>query len=777
MRIVRFILFLFLAVASLNSLLAIPQSLNNFRFPFFFLGIFIMFEIFFRYKIFRKNPTVKIKENDCKNLLESFTIKALDLYFHSFSLERIIKDKSVKFMLEKCEIEKKDLKSISLSKDEIVKKAFDLAARMHAAYVLPVDVFAAYLLLCEDQTKLLFSKKLKENDILNILYWSRKIHEDQEIFKNSSVNFWGEGMAESWVYGWTIETKKYAVDLTGDLMKRRINIFDRTNEYQRLIEALSLNKSVLFVGEPGSGKKALLSKLLVESFSENLKGNLYHQRIFQLMIDAFLAGAQNQGELEQRLGSVVGELSHSGNIIIFIQDFENILGASSFQIDLSGALMPYIEKGIVRFVATTTNGAYKKFIESRHELLSSFEVVNIEEPDFINGLLMLFNSAILIENEIDVSLSYRAIVSSLENAGKYSRDQVLPGSAITLLSDTANAARISGKKIVDEQNIIDQISRKVSVSIGEPNKAEKELLLNLENDIHRRVIDQNEAVSAVSEAMRRLRSGINKNNKPISFLFLGPTGVGKTETAKALTQSYFGDENKMIRLDMSEYATEEGARRLLGSMPGEEEQPGELTDKIYDNPYSLVLLDEFEKANPKILDLFLQVFDDGRLTDNKGKTVSFENSIIIATSNAGSEFIREEVAKSVEINKDFKTKLFEQLQTKGIFKPELLNRFDDIIVFKPLGESEIKQIVELLLKKLEEKMKKKDITVSFSEDVIDKVAKEGFDEQFGARPIQRFIQDNIEDLFAKQLLEDKIKRGDRLNLTVQDNKITISPSV
>jgi ATP-dependent Clp protease ATP-binding subunit ClpC len=337
---------------------------------------------------------------------------------------------------------------------------------------------------------------------------------------------------------------------------------------------------------------------------------------------------------------------------------------------------------------------------------------------------------------------------------------------VTLLDDTANADKIYGKQMVEEEDILNQIEKKIKVAVGEPKQAERTLLLNLEKEIHKRVVGQETAVFAISEAIRRLRTGLSTSGKPISFLFLGPTGIGKTETAKALADVYFGQSARMIRLDMSEFVGEEGIKRLLGSGPGEGDEKGQLTETIYDNPNSLVLLDEFEKADPQILDLFLQVLDDGRLTDNKGKTVSFENCIIIATSNAASEYIREEVENGITVDKAFQQGLVDFLERKGMFKPELLNRFDDIITFKPLTQVEITEIVKLMLISVSKELTAKDITVYFDETIIAKIVSEGFDKDFGARPLRRFIQDKIEDTIAQQILKDEIKRGDKIQVSV-----------
>jgi ATP-dependent Clp protease ATP-binding subunit ClpC len=400
--------------------------------------------------------------------------------------------------------------------------------------------------------------------------------------------------------------------------------------------------------------------------------------------------------------------------------------------------------------------------------LESFAVVEFDQPRDDVVLEMLFRKALYIESKDKVDITYNAVVSAFEYADKYSKERALPGSAVNLLDDTAAAVAMSDKKIVEEEDILGQVEKKIKVAVGEPKTLEKQLLLNLETEIHKRIIGQNEAVSAISEGIRRIRTGLNESKKPISFLFLGPTGVGKTETARVLSNVYFGQE-QLIRLDMSEYAGEEGIKRLLGSGPGEGDEKGQLTEAIFDNPYSLVLLDEFEKADNKILDLFLQVFDEGRLTDNKGKTVSFVDSIIIATSNAGSEFIREQVGKGVAVDKTFQKSLLEYLQTQRIFKPELLNRFDGVIVFKPLEMEQIVQIINLSLQDFAKKLSQKDIKLTFDQKVIAKIAREGFDKEFGARPLERYIQNYIEDAMAQKILADEISRGDLVSVSVDSS--------
>lgn len=706
---------------------------NLTQFSFSVLGILVIFFIF--------KPKIKwIDSVAGKSTLE--IIKGL------------LPRQDILFLLKKAEISRSEIQLIDISREILFKNAGGDS---------PLDIFKSYLLLTEEKTKLMFGKKLKAPDLESITQWSKSVFPQSS--KPFRVGFWGEGIGESWVSGWTLETSKYMVDITSDAVNKKPMVFGRDEEYKEVVEALSSNKSCLLVGEPGSGRESLVKALAYDSFMGNLKGNLRHQRFFHLLVDALLAGAQNQGDLDERLRNVITEISHSGNVIIFVPSFENILGASSFNTDLSGALTPYIEKGVIRMLGNVTPASYKRFIESKHTLSSVFEVVKFAEPNKEVLMEMLLKKSPEIERKSNVEISYRAVVAAGNFANKYLQGRVVPGAAVALLEDVAVAVSMKDKEIVEEQDVINKVEEKTKIAVGQPKEKEKKLLLHMEEELHKRIIGQNEAIFEVSESLRRLRAGLGNSKKPISFLFLGPTGVGKTETAKALSDIYYGGEDNMIRLDMSEYSTEDSVNRFLGGTP---DSKG-LTDKVCENPYSLILLDEFEKSSVKIFDLFLQVLDDGRLTDNSGKTVSFVDTIIIATSNAASEYIREEVTRGTVIDKKFQRNLLEHLQQKGIFRPEFLNRFDGVIVFKPLDKEEMVLVVKLMLNSLSKKLVEKDVTANFDEKAIGKIIQDGFDQEFGARPLKRFIQDNIEDLLAQKMLKEEIKRGDKVNFSVDSS--------
>lgn len=765
-----------LAFALLCLLLFSDFRIGSFpKFPLFFLGLFVMSEIFYHFHIARIIPVKKVAENKDDAKL-SCTKRALELYLKSpttsYMMHTLFRDISMRYFLARLGIQKDGIKDFSVKKEEVLMTAKEIALRTGAVYITRLDLLCAYLLLTENSTKLLFGKEIKPEELVTLVKLCRKIFEDNEYPHDHSIHFDGEGFGEGLVTGWTPLTKQFTIDWTAEALYKKRYLMGRDKEYRETIEALTKKKenNVLLIGEPGVGKDSLLVALVHDSFKGILPEGLNHKRILELMTSNLLAGANDQGELSARLTAIIDEVSHAGEVILYIPEFQHVLGSADLHLDISGSILPYLRDGRLPIIGTLSPGNYKIYLE-KNPLAQEFTLITIEPPERDVLLGMLIDKAVQIEQEYGCIISFKAIEAAVKHAHVYLPDEALPGSGVKLLSDAVNMAVDKKGKgtLVEAADISLAVEQKTHIPVGVPKAEEKDLLLHLEDRLHGRVIDQVAAITAIAEAMRRVRSGVVATERPISFLFLGPTGVGKTETAKALSDIYFRGESHIIRLDMSEYADNDGIKRLLGALPGQGDERGELTDKIHDNPYSLVLLDEFEKANPQILDLFLQVFEDGRLTDNKGRTVSFDNAIIIATSNAASEYIREQVAAGKTVDKEFHQALLEHLQTKHLFKPELLNRFDEVITFTPLGPAEIGQITTMLLQKIMTTMKDQDISLSFSDEVIAKIAKEGFDPQFGARPLRRYIQDNIEDLIARLKLEDKLQRGNGVRAVVESS--------
>lgn len=755
------------------------ESGNVPRVEIFLVNLFIIFEIFFRFKICRFEPEITAGKNSGKDPLESFSLDALIVCLDSVSTREIVyklcKYPQIKYFMNKTAMTRDDLKDINLAKEALFSSALEVAKTFQGKFVTVLDLFIAILMLSENDTKLLFAKQLKFEDLGNLLPKIRSEFDSEENPKKIRFHISGGGVGEFLITGWTPETKKYTRNYTYAALQNKALITGREKEFKTLLEGLirAENNNVLIVGNPGSGRENLVKAFAWHSFSDNIGSVLNGRTVLELMPGAFMAGAGNRNELESRLLTIIEEISHSGNVVLYIPEFQNLLGATSYNLEISGALMPHLQSGKLPIIATISKASYKTFLE-RNPIKEVFTLVEMTDADLNTAIKMVMDKVIEIEGKNKVIISYKAIASAVELAERYIHDMSLPGSAVSLLVSVSNKVALSNEpffagtkhKMVKAEHVVKYVEEIAHVVISMPDKKEIELLLHLENKLHERVIAQHDAVVSLAEALRRVRSGISVSSKPVSFLFLGPTGVGKTETAKALCDLYYGGESKMLRFDMSEYNDEVGLLRLLGAPPGKGDERGEMTDKIRENPSSLVLLDEFEKAHPKVHDLFLQVLDDGRLTGNKGETVSFRNALIIATSNAGSEFIREEIEKGGSVDKKFKVKLLAYLQENKIFKPELMNRFDDVIVFKPLARAEIKLVIDLMLKNLISDMAKQDIHVKFDEAVVSKIALEGYDAQFGARPLRRYIQSNIEDLLARGKLNSEIIRGKTVNFIV-----------
>lgn len=723
--------------------------------------IYLVNEIFIYFKVDRMFPLEQISKNG-GNIEKSVLFKSRNIfttYKKSIQIVQLLmREHDVAFLFSK--IAAAYTPSVDVEKTQLLSKAFDVAKQAGGDYVTSADMVVAYLLLTEDSSKFLLSQELTEKDILEILLWTREVfREDRE--KHFIMHFTGYGVFDFFIYGWDTLVKEYSYDITYSVIsKHAAPIVGRTAEFKQMVGALSKNNSnnVILIGEPGVGKSSLVRRLALESYRDS-QFVLSHRKVYELLADRLLAGVQSSGDLEARLALLLSELEHSGNIIIFIQNIENIFGGGGFGFDMSGVLFQYLKNGRIQIIGTTTPAFYKQILEKKTSIINMFERIRLEEPERESVFKMIAAHADIIEEEYKVTISYKAIHESIELSSTYLPDMYLPGKAINLLSDAASQVRISGKTEVTKGDVTQIIEGKTHIVLEKPTADEKKALLSLEDEMHKRVIGQAEAIDAVAKSIRRLRSGFSQHNRPISvFLFLGPTGVGKTETAKALAATYFGDENAMIRLDMSEYQTQNEVERLLGGLPGGETMASSLPEAVRLHPFSLLLLDEFEKAHPHILDIFLQVFEDGRLTDNQGRTVSFKNTIIIATSNAGSEMIRQMVRQKTQEG-ELKNILVESLLESGQFKPELLNRFDDVIVFKPLTTVEAGEIASLLLSHSLKSLEDDQIYLTFDATIVQKVVRESFDEEAGARNMRRYIGSRVEDYISKLILEDKLPRG------------------
>ncbi len=608
---------------------------------------------------------------------------------------------------------------------------------------------------------------------------------------------------------------------------------DEVETVIEILSRRTKNNPVL-VGEPGVGKTAIVEGLAQRIIQKDVPENLQDKRVVALDVGSVVAGTKYRGEFEDRFKKIIDEITkNSDQLIIFIDEIHTLVGAGGSEgaVDASNMIKPALARGDLHLIGATTLDEYRKYIEKDAALERRFQIVLIKEPSVEETIEILNGLKDRYEAHHRVKIDKQAIVAAAELSDRYVQSRYLPDKAIDLIDqaaamvrlrfttkpreirdldkklaklkrelESASSARDYGKaeefkrqikKLETEKNkaledwnrqkgsdtpvvTVDNIATIVSKLTGIPVKQltqeEKDKLLKLEKVMHERIVGQDEAVTAVAEAIRRARAGLKDPNRPIgSFLFLGPTGVGKTELAKTLAEVLFGSEDHMIRIDMSEFMEKHTVSRLIGSPPGYVgyEEGGKLTEAVRRQPYAVILLDEIEKAHPEVFNILLQLLDDGRLTDNHGKTVDFKNTIIIATSNIGSSLIQE-YAETPDKFDELKTKLMDLL--KSYFKPEFLNRIDEIIVFHALSQKHIEAIVDLLLESTKRLLHGQNIKLEVSQKAIKALAKQGFEPTFGARPLKRTIQKEVENAISKQLIANKFKPGDTIVVDYKDDK-------
>jgi len=622
---------------------------------------------------------------------------------------------------------------------------------------------------------IMFDIKIDENDIRHVVEWHELL---KEYSKRFSLPYWDKpvtsgGIGADWSFGYTPMLSQFAKNLNTEVeFLGDIHVYGRheeINEIERILSKSERNNSLL-IGEHGIGKKTIVKGFVARIIKDQILPSLKYAQVFQVDTGALLSGGDTN-EIGTRVKKIFNEAVRAGNIILFFDNFHALVSVERGvgQVNTSEIILPYLE-GAVRVIGATTLKEFHKNIESSPGVAAAFNRIDVKEPNLEETIDVLEEMIPFVESRDGVFWPYQAVKEVVRVADRFIHNKPNPEKTIELVDEASVSTAKSGGKIVFTKQIDDLVSKKLEVPVAQAEGQEAQKLLNLESFLHKRVIGQDEAIAAVSNAMRRARSGIQNKNRPIgSFLFLGPTGVGKTETAKALAEAYFGSEKSMIRIDMSEFQEESSIYRLIGSPPaaGSEGEKGQLTTTVMDNPFSLVLLDELEKAHPQILTLFLQVFDDGRLTDGTGQTVDFTNTIIISTSNAGSELIRQNLLKNIR-GEEMKKSLLDFLQSQGTFRPEFLNRFDAVVAFHPLTPDQIVQVATLMLQSLADQMATKEVTLKVTPAALRKLARAGFDPVYGARPMRRAIQDKVENALAQSLLEGKITRGQTVTIDEKD---------
>lgn len=600
----------------------------------------------------------------------------------------------------------------------------------------------------------------------NVVLWlriRRMLQQKYSAYRASSQLKSKSGIDRAMTAVQTPFLNQFSEDLTYLAKMGHLNIsIDRDAEYAeifRILEGSSV-KAVILVGEPGVGKTAIIEGLAEKMIADDVPDFMQDKRLVSLSISRLLAGA-GVSEAQERLLICLNEIAQAGNIILYIDNLHDILAISEGA-SLAEVLLEALDKNLFTLIADTSLTNYKRYIEPS-SVSNVIKKIEIKEPDINGSIQIVEGSAIFIEGKNNVYFTYEAIESAVKLTDRYINDKFLPYKAITLLEEVAVwAKRTKGaNSIVFGNDVATLLSEKISMPVSQVTQQESEKLLNLEQIIHERMIDQHEAVTAVANSLRRARAELRDANRPIAnLLFLGPTGVGKTELAKTIAQVYFGNEENMIRLDMSEYQEQGSINRLLGAPAGYSgsQNGGVLTEAVRLKPYSIVLLDELEKGHPDILNLFLQVMDDGRLTDATGRTIDFTNTVLIATSNATTGFIQDRLNQGISLE-EIKKELMET-ELKKHFRPEFINRFDNVIIFKPLGMEEILQITQLMLNKVIKTMEGKGINFQVTPEAVQELAQTGFDPQYGARPLRRAIQEHVDNALAKFLLTGKIGRRD-----------------
>lgn len=655
----------------------------------------------------------------------------------------------------------------NFSASELFSLAADSAGQLQHR-LLTVAHCVAACLLAPAARGFLRRHDLTEKDILFALWWRYAVlaqHRATQRWWEASHLLAFSGIGLQWASGFTPFIDRFAHVPAGNAWDELLGHETQTAEVINGL-ARSRQSNVLIVGQPGVGRLGIVKEVARRIRANSAHPALNGERVVYIHVGELLALAGNGPEQLAVISRGLSEMERAGNIIAILDGVGVILGRSGEnRLNLTDIILPFLNSPQVRACLIMSRDEYRLRVRDNEELTQLFEVVEVEAASPKQTLQLLSLNTPRWEKIFNLFIPYKVLRAAVRETATVMPLIPFPEKAFDIIEEALADASRNHATVLDQTRVEAIISQKVGVPIGRLRGEERERLLNLEALIHRRVVNQQPAVEALVRAMIRARAGVRNDNRPIgTFLFLGPTGVGKTETAKALAEAYFGAESYLQRLDMSEYQGASAVARLIGDINN---QAGQLTSLIAEHPFTVLLLDEFEKADAGVLQLFLQVLDEGRLTDAAGQTYVFNHAIIIATSNAGAEFIRERVARGTGLPADFGNEVREHILQANLLRPELLNRFDGVITFTPLTPEHIKQVAELMLNKLNQRLDEKHgITVAITPALLERLGQLGYDPQFGARPMNRAIQDTVEHAVAQKILRQEVSPGQQIQLTI-----------
>ena len=658
--------------------------------------------------------------------------------------------------------------------EQVFEEADNLRKKYLRSEITGAMIMVAIILLHPSKEGILANVHITIDDLIAGFDWYYNI--DKLIEEANKPKKTG-GLARDWAFGYIPTLSMFGTNISdvGHQMMISTDFPSRSEIVDKMIDILSSNgtQNVALIGGHGSGKTAI-----VQSFADRLLDgnnkvpqNLKYHQVYVLDASRLISAASSRSNLETLIRRILIEANRAKNIILCLDNAQVFFEESAGTIDISNSIEQILETGAVRLILTMDEQKFLKISQNKPSLTNSLNRIKVAPTNFDDTMRILEDDIISIEYKRNITYTYQALKRSYDLASRYIYDIVMPGQASKLLKEAANYAV---NQVVSEESIIKTVESTMNVKVGNASSVEeKEKLLHLEELIHQRMINQTKAVSAVANAIRRARSGVRNQNRPIgTFLFLGPTGVGKTELAKALSEIYFNGENNLIRIDLNEYVMAEDVNRLIASGV---ENPNSLTAQVMKNPFSVILLDEIEKAHPNVLTTLLQLLDEGILRDFNNREISFRDSIVIATSNAMADRIREYIERGYNLDQ-FEDKFVSELISNGDFKTEFLNRFDEIVIFRPLNQGELRQVIDLILKGVNKTLEPQHLSIEVDDNAKDFLVEKGYDPRLGARPMRRIVQKSVENIIAKKMLANEATPGSTLRITLEEVENSISDS-